>query len=139
MNKELIKNASYLYVEDTASNRAVMQVLIMKVIGGRNLTMFEDSSNFMERVKNLPACPDLFILDIHVQPHDGFEMLRMLRADPDYRHAKVIAITASVTSEEVERLRSSGFDGAIGKPVNMSAFPGLIARILAGESLWSIT
>lgn len=138
MNRELIKNASYLYVEDVASNRSVMQVLIEKVIGARSLTIFEDSANFMEQVRSLPSRPDLFILDIHVQPYDGFEMLNMLRADPDYRHVKVIAITASVMNEEIERLRSSGFNGAIGKPVNMSAFPGLIARVLEGESVWSI-
>jgi CheY-like chemotaxis protein len=66
-------------------------------------------------------------------------MLAMLRADPQYRDAKVIALTASVMSEEVEQLRNSRFDGAIGKPLRASTFPDLLARILNGEAVWSVS
>ena len=32
----------------------------------------------------------------------------------------------------------NGFDGAIAKPLNIEAFPGLIAKIMDGESVWYI-
>src|SRR5690242_21427523 len=51
---------------------------------------------------------------------NGFQMLQMVREDSVYCDTKVVALTASVMNEEVERLRKSGFDGAIGKPIPRS-------------------
>jgi CheY-like chemotaxis protein len=104
----------------------------------QNLFMFEESSNFVMRVKELPKQPDVILLDIHVTPYDGFTMLQLVREDADLKNAKVIALTASVMNEEVEALRARGFDGAISKPLSVSLFPGLIERIVAGESVWHI-
>ena len=86
----------------------------------------------------MPATPDIILLDIHVAPLDGFQMLKMIREDTVYCDTKVVALTASVMNEEVERLRASGFDGAIGKPISLSAFPIVIERILKGESIWQV-
>jgi len=139
MNAKTIQQSVFLYVEDNESNRTVIQLLLQKAMKAKELVMFENSSCFLERVKALPECPDVFLLDIHVKPYDGFEMLAMLRADPQYRDAKVIALTASVMSEEVKQLRDSRFDGAIGKPLRTSTFPDLLARILNGEAVWSVS
>ena len=73
-----------------------------------------------------------------MQPYDGFDLLIMLRNDPEFASSKVVALTASVMSEEVARLKRRGFDGAIAKPLNIDAFPGLIAKIMKGESVWYI-
>ena len=139
MSTDPIKDAFFLYVEDDASNRMVMNLIMEKAMGTQNLVIFENSADFMARVKSLPKCPDAFLLDIHVHPYTGFEMLKMLRADPDYRHVKVIGLTASVTNEEVEELRDAGFDGAIGKPLNISTFPDVLVRILKGETIWFVS
>ncbi|MGB2583852.1 MAG: hypothetical protein WBC89_06845, partial [Dehalococcoidia bacterium] len=61
-----------------------------------------------------------------------------LRGDPQFKESKVIALTASVTNEEVSLLKNGGFDGAIAKPLNINAFPDLIAKIIDGESVWYI-
>ena len=62
----------------------------------------------------------------------------MLRKDPQFKCSKVIALTASVTNEEVSLLKSCGFDGGIAKPLNIDAFPDLITRIINGEHIWYI-
>jgi CheY-like chemotaxis protein len=128
-----------LYVEDDPSNRKVMSLLMEKVMGIKSYAIFEDSDRFMERLAALPSVPDIVLLDIHLKPHDGFELLRMLRASTFYKSAKIIALTASVMNEEVEKLRSSGFNGAISKPINLSTFPELIKHVINGESVWSIS
>jgi CheY-like chemotaxis protein len=127
-----------LCVEDDASNRLVMKLLVEKTLHARYYTIFEDSADFIPRVRNLPVRPDIILLDIHVAPFDGFQMLQMIREDALYRDTKVVALTASVMNEEVERLRTSGFDGAIGKPISLSSFPIVIERILKGESIWQV-
>ena len=138
METKSIQQAYFLYVEDNASNRMVMQLIMQKAMQVNDLAIFEDSNNFMPRVKALPQIPQVALLDIHVRPYDGFAMLEMLRADPDYQNTKIVALTASVTNEEVEQLRTSGFDGAIGKPLRVSTFPDLLVRILNGETIWHI-
>lgn len=129
----------YLYVEDDSLSREIMQVAIEEVMGAPHLTVFESSHNFTERLRGLNPTSDLILLDIRMEPINGFEMLRLLRAEPNFRDKTVIALTASVMNEEIQKLQEIGFDGAIGKPINVTEFPGLIARILRGESVWQIT
>jgi CheY-like chemotaxis protein len=93
----------------------------------------------MEKLNAMESVPDIFLLDIHMQPYDGYTLLTMLRADSRFRHSKIIAITASVMGEEVDRLKDSGFDGAISKPLNITHFPVLVKRILKGEQIWFIS
>jgi len=125
-------------VEDDFSNRLVMKLLVEKTLNVRDYAIFEDSVNFLSRVRDLPKRPDIILLDIHVSPLNGFQMLQEIRGDSVYFTTKVVALTASVMNEEVERLRKSGFDGAIGKPISLSTFPITIERIMNGESIWQL-
>jgi CheY-like chemotaxis protein len=125
-------------VEDDASNRLVMKLLVEKTLNVRNYAIFEDSNDFLARIRNLPVQPDIILLDIHISPFNGFQMLQMIREDSVYCGTKVVALTASVMNEEVEQLRKSGFDGAIGKPIPLSTFPVIIERIMNGESVWQV-
>jgi two-component system cell cycle response regulator DivK len=134
----MIDNVSFLYVEDDTRSRQVMELIMTKAMKVQNLVMFEESSDFIARVKALPKQPDVILLDIHVTPHDGFVMLNMIRRDTALKETTVIALTASVMNEEVEKLRTKGFDGAISKPLSVSLFPGLIQRVVAGEPVWHI-
>ena len=127
-----------LCVEDDASNRLVMKLLVEKTLHARYYAIFEDSADFIPKIRTLPSPPDIILLDIHVAPFNGFQMLQMIREDTVYCNTKVVALTASVMNEEVERLRTSGFDGAIGKPISLSSFPIVIERILKGESIWQV-
>lgn len=128
----------FLYIEDDALSREIMQKLL-KNLGYTNLTIFEDSTDFETRISALNALPDVFFLDIHMQPHNGFEMLAILRNDARFASRKIIAVTASVMNEEVAQLRHAGFDGAIGKPLDFEQFPDLLAQILRGKAVWSVT
>lgn len=115
-----------------------MKLLMTKVMQVKHLEIFEDSENFSARLSNLTYNPEVILLDIHVKPHDGFAMLGIIRETPKLKDAMVIALTASVMSEEVEAMQAKGFDGAIAKPLSMASFPGLIRRVVAGEAVWHI-
>lgn len=134
----MLSDYAYLYVEDDPFSRDIMQMLMENVMDVRNLTMFDDSANFIDQLKSLQPVPDVILLDIHVKPHSGFEMLKLVREDPTYQNSKVIALTASVMNEEVAKLRESGFDAAIAKPLSMQTFPEMIARVMSGETVWHV-
>lgn len=134
-----VDQACYLYVDDDLPSRRVVELILRRAMGVESLFMFESSHDFMERLRALPRHPDLILLDIHMHPHDGFVLLGEIRKDPDHCLDRVVAVTASVMNEEISRLRTSGFDGALGKPLNMSEFPALIKRILDGETIWYVS
>jgi CheY-like chemotaxis protein len=128
---------SVLYVDDDVLSHMVMRLLLVNEMHLPCVTMFDDSSNFMERVKALPVKPDVILLDIHIKPLTGFEMLKLLRED-GFSEAAIIALTASVMNEEVAQLKTAGFNGVIAKPVNVDVFPKLWERILNKEQIWGI-
>jgi two-component system cell cycle response regulator DivK len=125
-------------VEDDPPSREVIGILLREVMGFSNVAIFEDSTDIMERVAELPAVPDLVLLDIHMQPYDGFQVLEMLRSLDAFRHTTIIALTASVTVADVHSLRLAGFNGLIGKPIKQRFFPDFLGRILAGEEVWTL-
>jgi CheY-like chemotaxis protein len=134
----MIDNPIFVYVEDDPLSRQVMQMLLVRGLGYSRLTILEDSTDFFERVEALSPKPNVFFLDIHMQPLDGFLMLDMLRRHADFRSASVIAATASVMNEEVNKLRTAGFNGVIAKPIIQREFPGLLKRILTEQEVWTI-
>jgi CheY-like chemotaxis protein len=130
---------TYLYVEDDPLSREALGVILKRVMKLEHVHVFEDSTDFHARIQSLPVVPDIILLDIHMEPISGFDMLAILRADPVYAGATIVALTASVMNEEVELLKSSGFDGVIGKPISVASFPSLMERIVAGDKVWHVT
>jgi len=127
-----------VYVEDDENSIFVMKMVVERVMKLPTLYVLQSGADFVQQVKGLGVVPDVFLLDIQMKPYDGVELLSMLRKDPQFKCSKVIALTASVTNEEVSLLKSGGFDGAIAKPLNIEVFPDLIARIISGEQVWYI-
>jgi two-component system, cell cycle response regulator DivK len=127
-----------LYVEDDRQSRKLMRMLLQDRMNLPNVTILENSENFMMRVEALDPKPDIIFLDIHMEPYDGFQMLEILRGLPWTASIPIIALTASVMNEEVHKLKVSGFNGCLAKPIDLATFPDVMKRILAGETIWRI-
>jgi two-component system cell cycle response regulator DivK len=130
---------TFLYIEDDPLSRQVMQILLTQVLKAERVMIWEDSTDFLDRMRNLPYDPDVVLVDIHMKPASGFDVLSGIRATGVLSGSKIVAVTASVMNEEVEKLRQAGFDGVIGKPVDKHTFPELIDRIVKGEKVWRPT
>lgn len=128
----------FVYFEDDALSREVMRVCLTRGMGYSRVWIFEDSADFEERLYSVGSKPDVVFLDIHMEPVDGFEMLRRIRQSDMYQSTRVIALTASVMNEEVKLLKDAGFDGVIAKPLDYDTFPSVLHRILKGEQVWHI-
>ena len=127
-----------VYVEDDENSIFVMKMVVERVMKLPALYVLQSRADFVQQVKGLGVVPDVFLLDIQMKPYDGVKLLSMLRGDPLFNTCKVIALTASVTNEEVSMLKNGGFDGAIAKPLNIDVFPDLVARIMKGERIWYV-
>jgi CheY-like chemotaxis protein len=134
----IVKQPTVLYVEDDAPSRRLMQMLFKGRMNIPHLTIMEDSQDFLARVEALDPKPDVIFLDIHMKPYNGFEMLEMLRQLDWVNGTPIVALTASVMNEEVQKLRSIGFNGCLAKPLDIETFPEMFQRIMAGETVWRI-
>jgi CheY-like chemotaxis protein len=71
----------------------------------------------------------LILLDIRMPKVDGIEVLRRLKAHPEFRKLPVIMLTTTDDTREVERCHQLGCNGYIQKPVDYEKFAEAIRRI----------
>jgi CheY-like chemotaxis protein len=74
--------------------------------------------------------PALVLMDIQLPGINGVEALKRLRADPITSSTPVIAITASVMTQDRTRIMAAGFDGFQGKPISVRELLGTVREIL---------
>lgn len=60
--------------------------------------------------------PDLILLDIMMPDVDGYEICDFVKQSPDYKHMKVIFISAKSKSADIEKGYQLGADKYIVKP-----------------------
>jgi two-component system sensor histidine kinase BarA len=134
----MIEKPVVLYVEDDPQSRKLMSMLLKGRMALPHVTILEDSTDFVEKINAMSPKPNIVFLDIHVKPHDGFEMLELLRKQEWSDGTPIVALTASVMNEEVHKLRTAGFDGCLAKPIDLSTFPDMMKQIISGETIWRI-
>ncbi|HWZ94206.1 MAG TPA: response regulator [Opitutaceae bacterium] len=71
----------------------------------------------------------LILLDIRMPKVDGIEVLRRLKAHPEFRKLPVIMLTTTDDTREIERCHQLGCSGYIQKPVDYDKFAEAIRRI----------
>jgi two-component system cell cycle response regulator DivK len=130
-----VEEATVLVVEDNVSNFLLMARLLGLL--GVHCEWKTSGYEVVEYADTLPRV-DLILMDIRLPYEDGYEALRKLRASPTLRSVPVVAVTAYANEEQLERARSAGFDGFLGKPLDPDRFPDQVQRALAGEPVWEV-
>lgn len=102
--------AHILVVDDVADNRG----LLAAALAGTELSVVE-AENGLQAVE-LANCQsfDLLLMDIRMPVMDGYQAAEKIKA---LCEVPIIALTASVMTDEFERVRSEHFDGYLSKPV----------------------
>lgn len=131
-----MKTTAFLYIDDSQSSRDVMRLMLTEMLDYEDLTMLSDSDKLIDKLKQMNRAFDVIFLDINVQPLDGYTICELLRNEPDYKQARIIAVTATVKPSDLERMRVIGFNGAISKPLDMEVFPTQVDMIIKGNDLW---
>ena len=74
--------------------------------------------------------PDLILMDIQLPGINGIEALRVLRANPATATIPAVAVTASVMQQDRKQITEAGFDGYLGKPLNLKEFLDTVRAML---------
>jgi len=112
-----------LYIEDNAANRKLVAQLVNSFT---NCTVFTADTAEKGIEMALADVPDLILMDIGLPGMDGFEALKILRADERTSDIPVIAVTAHAMPEFEQRGRDAGFDDYVTKPIDVSRLLSVI-------------
>jgi two-component system, cell cycle response regulator DivK len=129
------KDAIVLIVEDNVSNF----VLMARMLGYIGIHCEWKTSGYevVEYAGTLPRV-DLILMDIRLPYEDGYQALRKIRESERLEKTPVVAVTAYASEEQMERAKSAGFDGFLGKPLDPDRFPDQVRDILNGEQVWEL-
>jgi PAS domain S-box-containing protein len=78
--------------------------------------------------------PDVVLLDIGLPGMDGYQVARVLRADPKVGRARLIALTGWGADTDRRRAMDAGFDHHLTKPVDLSVLEDLLRKVDQGQS-----
>jgi two-component system, cell cycle response regulator DivK len=128
-----------LCIEDDETSQLILKTMFTQIMTNVDVQIWKDSADFVKKINALERVPQLIIMDIKVIPLDGFEMLKILRENDDFENVKIVAFTAGVMPQQVNKLKEAGFNGLISKPIVRDIFPQIINSLLRGESIWYIS
>jgi excisionase family DNA binding protein len=77
--------------------------------------------------------PDLLILDLIMPGLDGFSICQRVKANPEGKPTKIIAMTESVQESNLAKALECGADLCLAKPFALQTLKEMVARLL-GES-----
>ncbi len=113
------KQHSVLYVEDNPANLKLVEQIIARHPDISLLTAVNGNSGVEIAHASVP---DVILMDINLPGINGFEALKILRADPVTTHIPVIAISANAMPRDIERGMKAGFFRYITKPIRVDEF-----------------
>ena len=118
-----------LVVDDDSDTRE----LLAEVLRSRGVVVTAASSAEEGLAALDREVPDILLSDIAMPDHDGFDLIRRVRARPADRggHVPAVAITAYARPEDTERSLASGYQMHVTKPVDMDELIATVASLTA--------
>jgi signal transduction histidine kinase len=122
-----------LLAEDVEINREIV-LSILEPMGLK----IDEAKNGQEVFDKFAANPDLYdliFMDIHMPEVDGYEATRLIRKldNPYAGKIPIIAMTANVFKEDVEKCLAAGMNGHIGKPLDFDNVITLLRKYLGSR------
>ena len=117
-----------LLVEDNEVN----QQIAMELLESEGAKV-DIASNGVQAVRALiegdqPPPFDVVFMDLQMPEMDGFTATRLIRAQPHLQKLPIIAMTAHVMADEIQRCLEAGMNDHVGKPIDVEAFFATLAR-----------
>lgn len=120
-----------LIIEDSEINRRLMRDVLLY----HGFDVFEASDGKEGIELAMSKRPDIILLDMQMPVMDGFEVLRVIRNNPDLKDIKIIAVTSFAMVGDKERILGAGADDYIPKPIDTRELPRRVKRMLGIEDL----
>ncbi len=118
--------ARIMVVDDVESNRKI----ISENFSAPNFQIMEAEDGHKAVLFAGQFRPDIIFMDIRMPVMDGFEAAKMIKTKKSTSNIKVVALTASMRSEDQENDYRNYFDGYLRKPVTRTELYRELMRFL---------
>lgn len=95
----------------------------------------EEALAWIGRWEKGEPLPAVILLDLKLPRVDGLEVLRQLKAHPEFRRVPVVMLTTSKENQDVNRAYELGVNSYIVKPVDFDKFVEVASQI---EIYWTV-
>jgi CheY-like chemotaxis protein len=129
-NIETLDRARILLVEDNQFNQMVAVDTLTDMVKTIDIEIADNGRIAIEKIRN--GSYQLVLMDVHMPEMDGYETSRFIRSQmPDgKRSIPIMAMTASVTNDEIQNCFNAGMNEYISKPFDPNDLVRKIARLL---------
>jgi signal transduction histidine kinase/DNA-binding response OmpR family regulator len=112
------KGYSVLLAEDVEINREIVLALLEPT--KLAIACAENGAIALQMFKDNPEKYNMIFMDVHMPEMDGYEATRRIRAleIPQAKAIPIVAMTANVFRQDIERCLASGMNDHIGKPLD---------------------
>lgn len=114
-----------LVVDDNVDALEAMTMALQAM--GHTVVTAPDGPSALARATE--ARPEVVLLDLGMPAMDGFETVRRLRALPELRGARLVALTGFGQPEDRRRALAAGFDQHLVKPADLDALTRLLDEL----------
>jgi len=125
--KGIFAGQHILLAEDVEINQEIVMTLLEPT-----QVKIDCAMNGLEAVRMFKEAPDkydMILMDVQMPEMDGYEATQKIRAldVPQAKTVKIIAMTANVFRDDIEKCQEVGMDSHIGKPLN---FEEVVEKLL---------
>ncbi len=117
-----------LIADDKQSSRDLLRAIL-----DDKYSVVEASDGEEALLMAFESSPQLVILDIHMPKRDGFSVVKELRKEPALQDVPIMALTASASLDEKDRILNSGFDACFVKPIGPQKLREAVASLLQNK------
>jgi signal transduction histidine kinase len=123
-----LKGKRILLAEDIEINREIVLELLDST--GIEIDCANNGAEALEKFTAAPQSYDLILLDCMMPVMDGYEATQSIRAldVPQARTVPIVAMTANVFKEDVDKCLASGMNDHIGKPIDFNKLLAILRK-----------
>ncbi len=125
------KKHTIIYVEDNASNRALVEAIV-----GRQKSLRLYTANTIKQARELLTNiqPEILLIDLSLPDGSGEDLLVELRQKEAYSQLPIFILSADAMTETISRLMTKGASDYFTKPLNIALFNQKLKQIIEKEN-----
>jgi two-component system chemotaxis response regulator CheY len=120
-------SATLLIVDDSTSMRQMVAFALTS--GGYTVVEAEDGITALEKAKAQRF--DAVITDVNMPRMDGIELIRQLRALPNYKFTPLLMLTTESGADKKNEGRAAGATGWLVKPFDPEQLLAVVRKVLS--------
>ena len=117
-----IQRGIALVVDDNTDTARVLELMVQTL--GFETHLAEDGVDALRKANEFQ--PNVVLLDLTMPKLDGYDVCRVIRAQPWAAKVRIVAVTGRQKEEVESKSQETGFDGYLLKPVGFSTLEEIL-------------